>query len=49
VLIIGEDHLFDNEERKIINYLGVGDNQNDHEDNGQEPEFNMFGTALNEL
>jgi hypothetical protein len=50
VLTIGEDNLFDNKEGKniMMDHLGE-DNQNSQEGIGQEPEFNMYGTALNEL
>jgi hypothetical protein len=50
VLTIVEDNQFDNKEGKniMIDHLGE-DNQNDQEGTGQEPEFNMYGTALNEL
>lgn len=51
MLTIGEDNLFDNKEGKniMMDHLGSEDHQNDQEGTGQEPEFNMYGTALNEL
>jgi hypothetical protein len=50
VLTIAEDNQFDNKEGKniMMDHLGE-DNQNDLEGTGKEPEFNMYGTALNEL
>ena len=51
MLTFGEDYLCNNKEGKIImmDHLVTVDNQNDQVGNGQEPEFDTFGTALNEL
>jgi hypothetical protein len=51
VLTINEDNLSNSKEGKIImmDHLVTEDSQNDQVSIGQEPEFNKYGTVLNEL